>query len=235
MLSSLSMRREEILHQAHANLAGKHERPSSSTREFELIHKTRDDALIERSATATSASEQPWQEWVSDFVYVVLAEFAEDASKWLEEVRREQELLRREIAQVREQLDGERGLRDLRTEIEQARSEVPKLPTVVQRLEESQARLLGEVERTNKKLGKVRVNQSMTDYRLAELSKTAKAHAASLEMKIEKTSASFQMNAMHPDAAATLKSFATEALKGTRDDGKLWLFDPNPGTAAGSA
>jgi hypothetical protein len=68
---------------------------------------------------------------------------------------------------------------EVRSEVEEARNEVPKLPAVAARLEAEQARPERELDATKKKLGRRRVNQSVTDYELRELRKeTAAAKAA---------------------------------------------------------
>jgi predicted RNase H-like nuclease (RuvC/YqgF family) len=145
------------------------------------------------------------------------------------------ELLRRELATVRDEVAVERGLRDLRSEIEDARAQVPKLPAIAARLEAGQERLRREIETTQGKLSRVRTNQCITDYRLAELRKATERRSTALELKIETTVSSFEMREVHPAARAGLRAFAAETLKGTRDDGKLWLFDPNPRPRAGAA
>ena len=225
--------RQKILSEAHTNIAAKkRERTtSSSARGFELVQKTREDALVERSAAATSAGSehQSWQEWVSDFVYARIAEFAEDAGKqtvrWLDEIRREQKLLEREVVQLREQLAIERGLASLRDEVADARAQVPKVPELVERLETQQARFKSELEKTQKRVSRVRVDQSIAAHRLADLAKETKKQTANVEMQIEHTVASFKAE-IHPEAAATLRKFATETLKGTQHEkDKIWIFE----------
>jgi hypothetical protein len=202
-----------------------------------MVYKDRIDAVVpsKRSAAVASA-ELPWQEWVSDFVYACLAEFAEDTGKqtiqWLEKIWRELELLQREFTILQNEVGLERGLRDLRSEVEQARSEVPKLPAIAQRLEEGQARLVGEIERTKAKLSKLRVDQSIAAHRLAELTKTAAARSKAMELKVERTErtvASFEME-IHPGAAEALRSFA-DATLGTRDE-KIWILPGGPTAGA---
>jgi hypothetical protein len=207
---------------------------SASSRLF-----TRRATMLWLSAAPRPASqtEQPWQEWVADFVYDRLKEFAEDAGKqtvqWLEELRRELELQGREIVQLREQVGFERGLRELRSEVASAKNEIPKMPAIVQRLEESHARLVGEMARTKEKLNNLRVDQSIGKHRLAELDKAAAARSKALELKVETTVSSLAMREIDPAAAAALRDFATETLESTRRDEKLWIFDP--GLTVGTA
>jgi hypothetical protein len=80
-----------------------------------------------------------------------------------------------------------------------------------------------ELAKTKDRLGKVRVNQSIAEYKLSEMSKQMETSSkASVEMEFESTSSRFQMKAAHPDAAKALKEFATQIIDGTRD-GTLWL------------
>jgi len=231
-----SARQQEILAQAHANLA-KHDR--TSAREYEVVYKRHDDAVVERSAAVASGSEQgePWKQWVESHVDARLNEVGEAIIEAVfshfgpktKELKRENELLQREVTQLREQVGLERGLKDLRSEVEQARSEVPKLPTVVQRLEEGQARLHGEIATTKDALKRVRIDQSLTDRRLSKLSEATAARSTAMEMKIERTS--FEMREVDPAAAAALRNFATATL-GARQDEKIWIL---PGPAGGTA
>jgi hypothetical protein len=97
-------------------------------------------------------------------------------------------------------------------------------------LKAKQARLERELDATKDKFGKLRVDQSITDYELREMRKQAKASSeASIEMEFETKSSRFAMKAVHPDAARALKDFAGQIIDGQRD-GTLWL--PR---AAGSA
>ena len=236
------VRQMEILAQAHANLAKQPDRTSS--RQPEIVYKTNDNAAVpaERAVADRSASvEGSWQQWVDDFVDARLNEFGEAIMEAVfshlgpktKELKRENELLQREITQLREQVNLERGLRDLRSEVEQARAEVPKLPAIAQKLEEGQARLHGEISRIKDKVTRVRVDQSQTNFRLAELSKTAAARAAALEVAVETTTQRFAMREVDPAAQQALRDFAAAALKSTQpDDRKIYVFE---GPTAGAA
>jgi hypothetical protein len=113
----------------------------------------------------------------------------------------------------------------------------PRLPDIEARIdvrqadvEDKQARLERELAKTKDRLGKMRVNQSISDYKLSEMSKQMDASSkASVEMEFESTSSRFQMRAAHPDAAKALKEFATQIIDGQRD-GTIWLPGPT-GTA----
>lgn len=121
----------------------------------------------------------------------------------------------------------------MREQVETAKNEVPRLPDIVGQFKTEQARLQREVAKTKEKLSRVRVDQSVADFKLKELARETKKQAANVEMKIESTvAASFKMTEMHPDAAAALRSFADATLAGTRQDEKIWVVEgPTAGTA----
>jgi hypothetical protein len=148
--------RTGILAEARANAAkrefGTPERTSESTRsssrQFEIVHKTQvNDAAGSpparapsgRRTSVESVSDLNWWEWVDRRIDArleaaaegmgrVLGEFHDEALREVAAVKRELELLRQEFAVLRDQVGLERGLRDLREEVEQARSEVPGWP-----------------------------------------------------------------------------------------------------------
>jgi hypothetical protein len=127
----------------------------------------------------------------------------------------------------------ERGLAALREEVNVARAAVPKVPTIVEKLEAGQKRLEREAKTIKEKLTGVRVRLYESDYKLEQLQKSATARATEIETKIE-TIETFRTREINPDAAATLRAFADEALKGHRGE-KIWIFDPNPRPRAGAA
>jgi chromosome segregation ATPase len=144
---------------------------------------------------------------------------AHDAmARELAATKRELELFKQEFVILREQVGLAEGLRSLRTEVEDARAQMPQIPATVTRLEAAQMHLEREVDTTKNRLAKARVDQSMTTYQLGELRKEldakVKAATAAVELKLEQTT-SFEMRALHPDAAAALKQFAREVIDGT--------------------
>jgi chromosome segregation ATPase len=196
-----------------------------------------DNAPTERSAGATAAgsAQQSWQEWVDDHIEARLSEFGEAIMEAVfshlgpktKELKRENELLQREVIQLRETVALERSLKDLREQVEAAKNDVPKLPAIARRLEESQARLQREIADTKGKVSKLRVDQSIAAHRLADLTKETKKQTANVEMQIERTVASFKTE-IHPAAAATLRAFADATLKGSpHEHEKIWIFN-NP-------
>jgi hypothetical protein len=136
-------------------------------------------------------------------------------------------VLRRELTVLRHEVGVERGLRDLRRQVVAAQKAVPNMPAIVAEsisdLEGKQARLERELAKTKERVSRMRVDQSLTTYGLAELRKQAQASSeASIEMEFESRSSHFQMKATHPDAARALKEFATGIING-QTDGTLWL------------
>jgi hypothetical protein len=210
--------------------------------EPEIIYKDRDNALVdhalsERSTSVASGSELPWQEWVKSYVDANNEGVGEALAKYCEQtiapLRRELELLQQQFTVLREQVGLERGLAALREEVNVARAAVPKVPTIVEKLEAGQKRLEREAKTIKEKLTGVRVRLYESDYKLEQLQKSATARATEIETKIE-TIETFRTREIHPDAAATLRAFADEALKGHRGE-TIWLFDPNPRPRAGAA
>jgi chromosome segregation ATPase len=142
-------------------------------------------------------------------------------------------LVRRELVTLREELGLERKFKILHEEIAEARADIPKLPAIEARLdaeqkhlEAEQARLERELAKTKERVSKMRVDQSIANYNLAELQKQAEAsRGASIEMEFESRSSRFQMKAAHPEAAKALQEFAAQIIDGQRD-GTLWLPDP---------
>jgi hypothetical protein len=156
-------------------------------------------------------------------VGAAVGEFHEQALREVAVLKRELDQLRQEVTVLREQVGLERGLRDLRSEVEEARAQVPKVPEIAARLEAGQARLRREVAATKSKVDRVRVDQSIADWRLAELRKATEARA----VKIETTVSTFKMREVHPDARVALHNYAAEALKTTAPLSEtIWMFDP---------
>jgi hypothetical protein len=75
----------------------------------------------------------------------------------------------------------------------------------VQKLEESQARLVGEITRAKDRLKRVGINQELTDRRVAKLQETTAARSTELELKVERTSFEMRGEMMHPDAREALR------------------------------
>jgi hypothetical protein len=208
-----------------------------------------DSASVERTpcsrnVTAKDASKMPWTDWVDAYVEDRLDAYSRDVGQVigtkaretrepLEEenrvLKREFELLRREFTILKHEVGLERGLRELRDEVAEARKQVPKFPAIASRLEAEQVRLQHELDATKKKLSNLRVDQSITNYNFGEMRKQMDASAgASVELEFESRSSHFQMKANHPDAARALK-FAARIING-EVDGTIWLPGP-AGTA----
>jgi len=102
-----------------------------------IIHKTNYDAL-EREAEHTN-TEQPWQTWVHEFVFAQLVKWGNSIGEIIgdevgsncQPIRRELASLRREFDAIRDEVAILRGLRDLRSEVEEARAQVPKVSEIM--------------------------------------------------------------------------------------------------------
>jgi hypothetical protein len=211
------------------------------------------DSAAAASAFATSetATTDPWWKWVErhceyrikvlcDAVGEVLGEFRaqarEHCNREIEVLKRELELTRRELTVLRQEVGVERGLDELRSKVTKMHDELPKLPTIVVHLEKEQDRLEKELwslryelDATKKRLGRVRVDQSLTNYGLSELRTEVQAsHAESVELEFESEDESrinrFQMRALHPQAAEMLKKFAAQVIASQRS-GMIWTPD----------
>jgi hypothetical protein len=217
-----------------------------------FLCKTKEDALIEPRESARSTevreSSQSSTVMVTPELHDLLVELiielrrerraeiqkavgelrAEKAAESgaIELLQRELKLLQHEFICLREDFALARKLHDLHSEVEEARRQVPKVPAIEARqtdLEAEQTRLERELK---DKLGKMRVDQSIAGYNLAQLQKQAKASGeASIEIEFESRSNRFQMRAAHPDAARALKEFATGIING-QADGTIWLPGP---------
>jgi hypothetical protein len=140
----------------------------------------------------------------------------------------ESHLLRRELTTLREEVAIERGLQALKAEIAAAKAEVPKVPAIEARinakqsaLAAEQARLDRELAKTKDRLGKLRVDQSVTDHGLKELQRAQKPV---VELRFESVDGQFTMRDMHPDAAAAWRRFVREMVEG--NDGTMFPNDP---------
>jgi hypothetical protein len=145
-------------------------------------------------------------------------------------LRREAELLRREFSILREEVALQRGLRDLRDEVEEACEQVPKIPAIADRLtaeqkhlEAEQARLERELAKTKDRVGKLRVDQSVTDFSLKKLEE---AQQPVVELKfVTEDGCCFSLKDAHPDAIETWRKFAHELV--AANDGVMFPNDPS--------
>jgi chromosome segregation ATPase len=149
-------------------------------------------------ATTRGDSEAPWWQWVDKRIDYRLEAFTEAVGEAMAQfvgrkvgpIERELNLLRREFTVLREEVGLERGLKALREEVATARAEIPKLPAIEARLEAKQARLDAEQTRlrheldaTKDKLGKVRVDQSIADFKLSKLMREQSAPTTEVEFE----------------------------------------------------
>jgi hypothetical protein len=169
--------RASILAEARANVA---KRESTSSRQPELVYKTRTNAApsarvpSERSAAVASGSSEVWWQWVDKRIDAGLeaaaegmgqavGEFHDEAMREIAALKRELDLTRDEVRVLREQLGLSRELAGLRSDVAQARAEVPRMPAIAAKLQSGQERLERELEATKKKLTRARADQFMTD------------------------------------------------------------------------
>src|SRR5262249_18210396 len=151
-------------------------------------------------------------------------------------LKRQIELLEREVNQLRAHVALARGLEELQSEIAAAKSQIPELPKVVERLEAGQSRLRREVAATKEKIGNLRVDTSQINYNLTEMAKARvvdKTKLDELRQATEATAAKvdtlFPMHEIHPAAGAALRHAADDMLKDSRT---LFSFDPSMFEAA---
>jgi predicted RNase H-like nuclease (RuvC/YqgF family) len=209
-----------------------------------LVYKTHDNnrAVAAAAPASETGAIDPWQRWVEELcesriqalcksVGEVLAEFRHQARERCTQLQQELELLRREFHVLQGEVAAERGLRDLRAEVTTAREQIPQFPAIAARLEAEQKRLQRELDATQKKLLKVRANQSTTDYSLSELHRKFAAAKATptMEMELSTSVSTFRVSDLDPAAATALKKFASECIDGYTGD-PILLFD-SAGTA----
>ena len=216
---------------------------------FGLVHKTyepKDDddqstangAVAVRAAapvaTASAAYEGPWWKWVeehvdhrNDFVFEVVGEALGHSMRDLREplerednaIRRELELVRRELAALREEVGLERGLRDLRDEVETARKQVPKVPAIAERLRAEasiarvdvgveQAKLRRDLDATKRAVTVLRARHATLDHTVSEL-RSVQPSEVEFQSSTERVVIRSQI---HPDAARALREFAAIVL-----------------------
>ena len=140
----------------------------------------------------------------------------------------EEDALRREVAALREQIGLQRELESLRAQVAVAKAEIPQVPAIEARLNGEQAELKRELDRQARelakqkdRLGKLRVDQSMTDFSLKKLER---AQQPVVELKFVTEDGQFTMRDMHPDAAAAWRRFARELV--AANNGTMFSNDP---------
>ena len=138
-------------------------------------------------------------------------------------LRRELELLRREFTVLQEQVGLERGLRDLRDEVAEARKQMPKVPAIEQRLRAEatiarvdigveQSKLRHDLEATKRTVSVLRARHSNTDFNLGRFMRSMRGIQTN---EIEYESASERLvirQRVHPDAARALREFAAKVI-----------------------
>ena len=140
-----------------------------------------------------------------------------------------EELLRREVAALREQIGLQQELASLRKQVADAQAQIPQVPALISEVQAEQASadkkiaaLSARLTKTQDRLGKARVDQSLTNYRLEEL---RRAQAAKATIEIETSTQIFAMRDLSPEAAKTLRAFAEQVID-PRDGGPIWIGSP---------
>ena len=189
---------------------------------------SRPEPILYKTNAGGMDTTSAWAAWVDDRITAAIDVNNEAVGQALGEycgqqiapLKREIELLRREVTQLREHVELERGLKELRTVVDAARRQVPNFPKIVERLEAGQSRLRREVADAKEKLGDLRVDASLTNHRLAELGTARAVDKSKLdelrqanEATTAKIDAIFPMHKIHPAAAASLRDYAADALK----------------------
>jgi chromosome segregation ATPase len=182
-----------------------------------LIYKTRDDALVPRTADTLptrSAVPRDLDDRFEAFEQAIGEAMSEYFHEEIGPLKRELESLRFEVAALREERQLQRELEGLRGEVKASRAEIPKLPAIASHLEAETARLRRELDALKDRHVRLRTDWSQTNHGLGELRKKTEAAAraaAPVEMEIETSMSRFSVN-IHPDAAAALRAFAEAEL-----------------------
>jgi hypothetical protein len=79
------------------------------------------------------------------------------------------------------------------------------------------------LDATKDKLGNLRVDQSIADFRLSKFMR--EQPASTVTMEFETSSSRFTLRGIHPAAAQALREFASEVID-AQDGGAVWLSGP---------
>jgi hypothetical protein len=200
-------------------------------------------ATVKREGDAIKGEfEQQWRELTVSLREQMLEcgrtlrEEAKAAREQLEQAdaatRRELELSKRELVLLQREIGVERAVRALHDEVEVAKSEIPRLPEIEARVDAKQSKLAAEQKRLGEelakqkdRLGKLRVDQSVTEYGLKEdLKELKRAQQPAVELKFESVDGVFTMKDLHPDAAAAWRRFVRELVEA--NEGTMFPNDP---------
>ena len=140
----------------------------------ELVYKTNPNARVPAPPASAPAVAHVDGYAFNDHQADILARLvAEQRKQMRAHVAAEVEGFKREIFVLREEMRLEREVRALHDEVAAARADVPKIPEIEARTDAKQSKLAAEQKRlerelakTKERLGKVHVNQSLTDYEL---------------------------------------------------------------------
>jgi hypothetical protein len=194
----------------------------------ELVYKTNHDARVSAPAAVPSDDD-------GDFNAIQCDILAHLVSELRAETRDAFGKLEREIFVLRSELALERQVRALHDEVAAARAEVPKLPEIESRADAKQSKLAAEQKRlerelakTQDRVSKMRVDQSVADH---ELKKHIKRSKPAVELHFQTAEASFAVRDLHPDAAAAWREFCSGLVSEQQNQGaSLRIIDPTSPT-----
>jgi hypothetical protein len=139
-------------------------------------------------------------------------------------------VVRRELATLREEVALERGFQVLKAEIAVAKAEIPRLPEIEARVDAKQSKLAAEQKRLEQelakqkdRLGRLRVDQSVTAFSVKKLEEARKPI---VELKfVTEDGCCFSLKDAHPDAIETWRKFAHELV--AANSGTMFSHDPS--------
>lgn len=142
----------------------------------------------------------------------------------------EVDLLKREVAVLREQIGLQKELEELRKQVVVAKSEIPSVPAIEARVDAKQRQIAAEQEHLKEELvkqkdriGRLRVDHSLTDYRLSTFMEEQETGKADIQFEVN--TSRFTLRDIHPEAAQALKDFAKQVV-GYQDYASVRFIGP---------
>jgi hypothetical protein len=226
--------RRKIICEARANARRRDDVAATRAGAPSLVYKRRDNARVADAAPVAAAvavqhDTSTWAGWVEqrleERAAITNDAVGEVIGTVAAELRAEVKALRRELKVLRREVGVERSLRDARSDLARLHRAIPQqLPVIEARLAAEQVSLRHELDATKERLSKVRTNQSTMDFKLSKLARE-QAAAPKVELEFETSTSRFSMKNMHPEAAQTLRRFASEVID-AKDGGGVWVSRP---------
>jgi hypothetical protein len=223
--------RHEIMRQARAHVAEcKTAAPANRSSATGLVYKENPNARVFEEPTVVRSDDI-----FTEAEFGVLAELIVELRQEMRaHVEAEVGKLAAEFALLQKEVALERGFQALKAEIAAARADVPKVPEIEARVDARQSELAAEQKRlerelakTKDRLGKVQVNQSVSDF---ELQKHIKQSKPAVELHFETSASSFVVRDLHPDAAAAWRDFCSDLMADQQNAPLLRVIDPTSPT-----